>query len=403
MRLLFSIILFLLFLLNINIDAQEIARAYEEGKEPQEKVIISGGKPVFVIAISPNLASDSFIINREKDELMKNFKTLKPKVSVVYTDVIIFKNKNIRKFDIQKSNQSLERVFYWDGQVDSQPILYEGLMSSTEFFAQELNLDVVSSYNTDFEKLRSEYLTPPTEKITKKSKEISDFFVNKMVMSQLFYLEKGSENLYKMNFKGVKSIKAMPSGSANDVFPMEIVFNEDGLPLKMSYTAEKIVKTFDFQYENGLIRNRGNGGKLYYANDKIIEIDEDSRTVYSIKEENFLVSRFDTFYEDTKKIFWRELDIAENTISYKEEGGLNDTTYKLASKNNIFPVVHRVAHSDKDNVIEKKGLEIIENYHPDNKVFIWTFNSKGFIEKASFNDLDAKKKIEIKYLYEYYK
>ena len=76
----------------------------------------------------------------------------------------------------------------------------------------------------------------------------------------------------------------------------------------------------------------------------------------------------------------------------------------MVSRKNIFPVIHHVAHSaDKDSSIEKRGLEIIENYLPDNKIFIWTFNAKGLIEKASFNNLDTKKKLEIKYLYEYYK
>lgn len=404
MKAIFSSILFLLFFVNINIDAQGVIRVYEEGKEPKDKVIVSGGKPIFVIVISPSSGSDSFITNREKEELRKNFSNLKPEVSIEYTDVVIFKNKNIRKFDFQKSHEFSERVFYWDGKVDSQPIVYEGLMNATEFFAEQLNLDVTSSYLDDFEKLKEEYLTPPQEKIVKKSKEVSDFFLNKKIMSYLFYLEKGSENFYKMNFKGIKSIKAIPSSSGKDVIPMEINFNEDGLPVNMNYTIEKEVKSFDFQYENGLIRNFQNGKNFYYVDDQLMEIDEDSRTVYSIKEEDFLVSRYDTFFDDSKKMFWREIDVEGNTISYKEEGGGNDTTYKMASRKDIFPVVHRVAHSaEKESVIEKKGLEIIEKYLPDNKIFIWTFNTKGFIEKASFNDLRDKEKLEITYLYEYYK
>ena len=403
MRSFFSIILFIALILQINVCGQ-VSQAYEVGKEPQDKVLISGGKPVFVIAISPNLASDSFVTEREKKELQKNFKSLQADVRIEYTDVIIFKNKNVRKFDFQKSNESLERVFYWDGKVDSEPVVYEGLMNATEFFAQELNLDVVSSYDIDFEKLKEEYLTPPEEKITKKSKEVSDFFLNKTVMSYLFYLEKGSENFYKMTFKGIKSIKAVPSITGKDVIPMEITFNEDGLPMNMNYTVEKNVKNFNFQYENGLIRNLGNDSNLYYVDDKIIAINEDSRTVYTVKDEDFLVSRYDTFFDDNRKMYWREIDVEGNLISYKEEGGGNDTTYKLASRKNIFPVVHRVTHSaDKESVVEKKGLEIIEKYLPDNKVFIWTFNEKGFIKKASFNDLRDKEKLEITYLYEYYK
>lgn len=404
MKAIFSTILFLLFFVNINVDAQETARAYEVGKEPKDKVIVSGGKPIFIIAISPNLASDTFITEREKNELQKNFRNLQPEVRLEYTDVIIFKNKNIQKFDFQKSDESLERVFYWDGKVDSQPIVYEGLMNATEFFAEQLNLDVSSSYVADFEKFNEEYLTPPKEKITKKSKEVSDFFLNKMVMSYLFYLEKGSENFYKMNFKGIKSIRAVPSLTVKDAIPMEITFDEDGLPVNMNYTIDKEVKSFDFQYENGLIRNFQNGKNFYYVDDQLMEIDGDSRTVYSIKEEDFLVSRYDTFFDDSKKMSWREIDVEGNIISYKGEGGRNDTTYKMASRKDIFPVIHRVAHSaDKESIIEKKGLEIIEKYLPDNKIFIWTINTKGFIEKASFNDLRDKEKLEITYLYEYYK
>ena len=403
MKLIFSIILFIALSLQINVFGQ-VVRYYEEGLEAKDNVVISGGKSVFVITISPFFGSNDFVTNREKKELEKNFRNLQSEVKVEYTNEIIFKNKNSRKFNFKESDKSPQRVFYWDGKIDSEPVVYEGLMNATEFFAQELNLDVVSSYDIDFEKLKEEYLTPPEEKITKKSKEISDFFLNKMVMSDLFYLEKGSENFYKMNFKGIKSIKVVPSINGKDVIPMEITFNEDGLPMNMNYTMEKNVKNFNFQYENGLIRNLGNDSNLYYVDDKIIAINEDSRTVYTVKDEDFLVSRYDTFFDDSRKMYWREIDVEGNLISYKEEGGGNDTTYKLASRKNIFPVVHRVAHSaDKESVVEKKGLEIIEKYLPDNKVFIWTFNEKGFIKKASFNDLRDKEKLEITYLYEYYK
>lgn len=403
MKVFFSMFLFIAFSLNASLWGQKTMMAYEKGKEPKDKVLISGGKPVFVIAISPNAASDSFITDREKKELEQNFKNLQPDVKVEYTDVIIFKNKNIKKFDFQKLNDKLERIIYWDGKVESDPVVYDGLMNATEFFAQELDLDVVSSYNVDFEILKSDYLTPPEEKITKRSKEVSDFFLNKSVMSVLFYLEKGSENFYKMNFKGIKSIKAVPSKLVDDVVPMEVIFNEDGLPIKMKYGAGKKIKSFDLIYEDGLIRNYLSDERLYFVDDKIITIDQDSRTVYARKDKDFLVSRYDTFLDDTKTVYWTQVDIVNNIISFKQEGGLNNTTYELASRKNIFPVIHRVAHSEKDNLIEKKGLEIIETYHPDNKIFIWTINEKGLIEKFSVNDQRAKEKIEITYLYEYYK
>ena len=103
MRSFFSIILFIALILQINVCGQ-VSQAYEVGKEPHDKVLISGGKPVFVIAISPNLASDSFVTEREKKELQKNFKSLQADVRIEYTDVIIFKNKNIRKWKILKSS-----------------------------------------------------------------------------------------------------------------------------------------------------------------------------------------------------------------------------------------------------------------------------------------------------------
>ena len=395
------IILFLF--LSVNSSYGQIQIVFEKEREPKEKVLISGGKPVFVIMIPRNLASDNFSVDREKKELQNNFKNLQPEVRLEYTDIVIFKNKNIKKFDFQKSDEPRERVFYWDGKVNSEPIVYEGLMYATEFFAEQLGLDLVSSYLSDFESLKEQYLIPPEEKITKKSKEVSDFLLNKTIMSYLFYLEKGSENFYKMNFKGIKTIKTIPS-IAKDIPPLEISFNEEGLPLKMIYTKAGDGENFDFQYENGLIRNFQNGKNFYFVDDKIFEIDEDSRTVYNIKEEDFLTSRYDVFLEDTKRILWRQIDVEGNIISYKEEGGSNDTTYEMVSRKNIFPVIHHVAHTaDKDSSIEKRGLEIIENYLPDNKIFIWTFNAKGLIEKASFNNLDTKKKLEIKYLYEYYK
>ena len=203
------IILFLF--LSVNSSYGQIQIVFEKEREPKEKVLISGGKPVFVIMIPRNLASDNFSVDREKKELQNNFKNLQPEVRLEYTDIVIFKNKNIKKFDFQKSDEPRERVFYWDGKVNSEPIVYEGLMYATEFFAEQLGLDLVSSYLSDFESLKEQYLIPPEEKITKKSKEVSDFLLNKTIMSYLFYLEKGSENFYKMNFKGIKTIKTIPS------------------------------------------------------------------------------------------------------------------------------------------------------------------------------------------------
>ena len=206
-----------------------------------------------------------------------------------------------------------------------------------------------------------------------------------------------------MNFKGVKSITSVPDKIAYGIIPRKITFDEDGLPLNISYIREKKETDVNLSYENGLFRHRQSDWNLYYIDDKIIEIEGNSRRVYSIKDDVYLVMRQDTFYEDSKTISWREIDIQNNTISYKENGGLNNSTYELTSRKNIFPVIHRVAHSQEDNLIEKKGLEVIETYHADNTILRWTFTEKGLIEKFLVNSLDENKRIEITYLYEYYK
>ena len=108
MKLIFSIILFIALSLQINVFGQ-VVRYYEEGLEAKDNVVISGGKSVFVITISPFFGSNDFVTNREKKELEKNFRNLQSEVKVEYTNEIIFKNKNSRKFNFKESDKSPQR------------------------------------------------------------------------------------------------------------------------------------------------------------------------------------------------------------------------------------------------------------------------------------------------------
>ena len=209
-----------------------------------EKIVVSGGQPTFVISYAYYGASNTDeYYEREKAELEKSFKDINAKVLISTAKTIVVKNKNLKKTVFGENDSN---VLFWDGKIESQPIVYNGFLKSTEYFSDLFGKPKVSSYYTDFLNKQEKLRAPVAEKITEKSKLLSRKYVNGLVTDILFHSKRGMSNLLDFNPKGVKSIKVTSNNPK--VEKVEAYFDTDGKLTEVVFTKVNL----KFVYENEL-------------------------------------------------------------------------------------------------------------------------------------------------------
>jgi hypothetical protein len=217
------------------------------------------GKPVFVIAKLNMCTVEDDMLEREKAELEKNFKSLNAEVREVRFlsegEELVFENNAHSTVSLREKSDFEENcvnIIYWDGKKSSSPIVYDGVCLATEFFSPKLlKKNLVSSYYTHFMSKLKEYKNKE-EKITPRSKDISKAYVYNELMEWLYKGWLKDYHLIEMEFKGVKSIVVKENGKPE----REIVLNERGEVQKVWFLPKRDEEEADMQYfyEDGLLR-----------------------------------------------------------------------------------------------------------------------------------------------------
>jgi len=217
------------------------------------------GKPVFVIAKLNMCTVEDEMLEREKAELEKNFKSLNAEVREVKFllegEELVFENNAHSTVSlIEKSDfeENCVNIIYWDGKKSSSPIVYDGVCLATEFFSPKLlKKKLVSSYYTHFMSKLKEYKNKE-EKITSRSKDISKAYVSNELMEWLYKGWLKDYQLIEMEFKGVKSIVVKENGKPE----REIHLNERQQVQKVWFLPKRDEEEADMQYfyEDGLLR-----------------------------------------------------------------------------------------------------------------------------------------------------
>lgn len=217
------------------------------------------GKPVFVIAELNMCTTKDEMLEREKAELEKNFKSLNAEMREVKFllegEELVFENNAHSTVSLRENSDFEENcvnIIYWDGKKSSTPIVYDGVCLATEFFSPKLlKKKLVSSYYTHFMSKLKEYKNKE-EKITSRSKDISKAYVYNELMEWLYKGWLKNYQLIEMEFKGVKSIVVKENGKPE----REIHLNERGEVQKVWFLPKRDEKEADMQYfyEDGLLR-----------------------------------------------------------------------------------------------------------------------------------------------------
>lgn len=326
------------------------------------------GKPVFVIAKLNMCTTKDEMLEREKAELEKNFKSLNTEVREVKFlsegEELVFENNAHSTVSLRKNSDFEENcvnIIYWDGKKSSTPIVYDGVCLATEFFSPKLlKKKLVSSYYTHFMSKLKEYKNKE-EKITSRSKDISKAYVYNELMEWLYKGWLKNYQLIEMEFKGVKSIVVKENGKPE----REIVLNERGQVQKVWFLPKRDEEEADMQYfyEDGLLRK-------------------------FVDNMNVVFPEQDIFGYNDNEIFQKA--IGKEMPSYdKENSFYYDCNYTLL----------------KGDLLEKHYVRL---YHPDYNVsesLGWVKNGKSISKKDfpityQYNGVEGKVMMKKEYLWE---
>ena len=326
------------------------------------------GKPVFVIAKLNMCTVEDEMLEREKAELEKNFKSLNAEVREVKFllegEELVFENNAHSTVSLREKSDFEENcvnIIYWDGKKSSSPIVYDGVCLATEFFSPKLlKKKLVSSYYTHFMSKLKEYKNKE-EKITPRSKDISKAYVYNELMEWLYKGWLKDYQLIEMEFKGVKSIVVKENGKPE----REIVLNERGEVQKVWFLPKRDEEEADMQYfyEDGLLRK-------------------------FVDNMNVVFPEQDIFGYNDNEIFQKA--IGKEIPPYgKENSFYYDCDYTLL----------------KEDLLEKHYVRL---YHPDYNVsesLGWVKNGKSISKKDfpityQYNGVEGKVKMKKEYLWE---
>ena len=308
------------------------------------------------------------MLEREKAELEKNFKSLNAEVREVKFllegEELVFENNTHSTVSLREKSDFEENcvnIIYWDGKKSSTPIIYDGVCLATEFFSSKLlKKKLVSSYYTYFMSKLKEYKNKE-EKITSRSKDISKAYVYNELMEWLYKGWLKDYQLIEMEFKGVKSIVVKENGKPE----REIVLNERGEVQKVWFLPKRDEEEADMQYfyEDGLLRK-------------------------FVDNMNVVFPEQDIFGYNDNEIFQKA--IGKEIPPYgKENSFYYDCDYTLL----------------KGDLLEKHYVRL---YHPDYNVsesLGWVKNGKSISKKDfpityQYNGVEGKVKMEKEYLWE---
>ncbi|WP_300674261.1 hypothetical protein [Soonwooa sp.] len=360
------------------------------------KIVVDGGRPTFVIfyAYYGSSNTDEYY-DREKAELEKNFKDINAKVIITDAKNVIVKNKNLKKTSFTEESN----VLFWDGKVQTEPIVSNGFLKSTEYFSDLFGKPKASSYYTDFLNKQEKLRAPVTEKITEKSKLLSRKYVNGLVTDILFHSKKGMSNLFDFNPKGVKSIKVTSNNPK--IEKVEAYFDTDGKLTEVIFPKVNL----KFTYENGVLRKMGAVGaeakEFLYNDNSVKTFDDDGVVEYRLKD-NFLLYNADYVFDDYYTELTKEVTYENNHLAYKESGNLNNTDFYLSNAKDIFPVKVTYYNGGSQSSITKTGNKIVEKM--DKGEVTYFLNDKNLIEKLTYssNEDGNKKGFTSSYEYQYY-
>lgn len=326
------------------------------------------GKPVFVIAELNMCTTKDEMLEREKAELEKNFKSLNAEMREVKFllegEELVFENNAHSTVSLRENSDFEENcvnIIYWDGKKSSTPIVYDGVCLATEFFSPKLlKKKLVSSYYTHFMSKLKEYKNKE-EKITSRSKDISKAYVYNELMEWLYKGWLKDYQLIEMEFKGVKSIVVKENGKPE----REIHLNERGEVQKVWFLPKRDEKEADIQYfyEDGLLRK-------------------------FVDNMNVVFPEQDIFGYNDNEIFQKA--IGKEMPSYdKENSFYYDCNYTLL----------------KGDLLEKHYVRL---YHPDYNVsesLGWVKNGKSISKKDfpityQYNGVEGKVMMKKEYLWE---
>lgn len=381
-----------------------LSQAKISGGNHLDKYLVNGGSPIFVVINNSGVVNLDEYFEREKDELEKNFKDINARAVFVETNVVVLKNKDTKKLDFSDSNDT-GKVIFWDGKVDSEPIIYDGFLKSTEHFSEIFGTPKASSYFTDFYKKQEDLRKIEPEKITKNSEKLSKKVVEKMLIDILFFTKRGQSNLINFDIKGLKSVKSIALGPQLKDRELEILFDRNGNATEIKMKGGR---QFKIDYKNGVLSKMTIGENVteFFFNDNKLKEVSDAVKVYELKND-FLLYKTQSFYDDFYAQGWREVSYENKKISYKENGGLNDTDYLINSEQNIFPAKIHYYSSDEDFVMEMLKDNVIRKMNVNQTKgdqALYYLNSQNQIEKFSYTKEgnDKLEEYSIKYEYEYY-
>lgn len=395
-----------------------------------DTLFFQSGKPVFIIAsvFSPILANpDYFYAEREKAELGTNFKDLDPTIQLLTLhSTLRFDNNYGESIDMSDLENEYVGLVFWDGKKEDHVEFLNSRTEYTEFIAERLHVNNVSSYKEKYENLLEQItaydgIFSPAEH----SAELAKAYLSNMIQD-LFIKEDVSNYGIKINFDNVNQVNVTMQleGERSDFGKLILDENKNPISFTVTYKSKSIDPT-TVSYSEGIpvkLELPSRTIKFFFKNDTmIVKRDYLDYEFYSL--ENSHIKRhlydFSIYPKREYRIFEKETKRENDCINTSFTDSYDKKCF--SNTEGKFPlIVTEYVNSDKyyrKNIVEQitpnhfrvTTIDIDEERNVNEKdpeadyirdIYI---NEKGNISTMSFKRKDEKGAVTLDYDYVYFR
>ncbi|MEO8238977.1 MAG: hypothetical protein ABI793_09345 [Flavobacterium sp.] len=389
---------------------------------------IQKGKPCILLVNVNKDSADaaiSYDSNSEENELIRNFgKEALQIININKYTYVVFENK--QTIDINPEGESFQAFAYWSGKLKDKIKIQQGKRMATEFVAGNMKVKKESSYVINTRKYKKEVASLESKnKITPKSNEIMNAFLNKIILS-IDGKREDEFPLFKENKSKIKTASYYFLAKNGTKTPIkEVLVNENGLLKQVKNYNRKgeLNGEENYVYEYGMLTKIIRGDQtttIRYNDDKMIfsdiRGDANETAVYRL-ENNVLLENSYIIMTDDKFCYmnsFTEEKIEDNCILRYINNIL--WTKNCGSPENVFPFVFKYTSYQDGNVLqyrksklEKQGEKKFDKYYSsaereeEKEVFNFfgtlEFNENNLLDTYRFTKDKISQVIKVDYTY----
>ena len=338
---------------------------------PDTLQLVTGKKYALVVDAnnSTNMGNLSNEMKLEAYELKTNFAD--KNITVIPINKFTYITMEDGKFiDVGDSKNSYQAIVYWDGNLENDPQVQEGIHFSTEFIASQLNVQKESTYKIKTLKTRKKIQEVKQKgKFTANSQKVLDVLLQNYAAPRTAFVG-DNQLVFNKDQSKVKAIKSfIKFPNKKEMLFEDILLNEKGQPIEVKQFEDdnELRSHIIFEYSQGKlvkIKSSLNESSIYYDDTQILETgnvgEADDVSLFWLQNGRLTKQTATLFLKD--EFVYMNMFVEERANKDCYDTYINNELWEhiCVTEPNIFPWKYSITSYQNGKVLQERKYRINE-------------------------------------------